>query len=68
MEALIGTSVINNQGESFALKDVITPNTKAVALYFSAHVSLSDRGFGKIMLVTCSFIAEDDCSYWFGHE
>jgi len=39
MEALVGNSFVDKSGKTLTLADVVKPDTKAVALYFSAHVS-----------------------------
>ena len=38
MEALIGSQLLDSQGNTLAFQDVITPSTKAIGLFFSGQV------------------------------
>jgi len=49
MEALLGNTVVDSKGASFALKDLIKPDTKAVGLYFSAHWCPPCRSFTPML-------------------
>ena len=38
MEALVGNTFVDAHGKTCTLADLVKPSTKAVGLYFSAHV------------------------------